>query len=45
MSVTNVTSDLSAFSRVENTTQLEVPPRRLEIVIEDSDWDDAQVLD
>ena len=45
MSTTSVASDLTIVPRLENLPRSEKAAPSLEIVIEDSDWDNAEVLD
>lgn len=45
MSVTSIGSNASLISRLENPREMKELAPRMEIVIEDSDWDGAEVLD
>ncbi|KAL9119066.1 MAG: hypothetical protein Q9187_004379 [Circinaria calcarea] len=45
MSVTSVDSRASLISQLGNPNKIKASAPRMEIVIEDSDWDDAEVLD
>ncbi|MCJ1394127.1 Slx4p interacting protein [Xylographa bjoerkii] len=45
ISVTSVVSDTSHFSEPESPERSNLPASRLETIIEDSDWDAAEVLD